>query len=157
MRILLTALAALMLTGCSLADFNEKAETSHRVITVVAESVEQAEPVIAGIEAAVGPTVTEEQKATSVGISGKIESGAKAIAGVAAAIPGGEGVGLILGAIGTLAGALSTVMARRKTKKLAVAAVNAADTVPGGGKALVDAAKAVDVGDMVDSVYKRTL
>jgi len=156
MKQVFLALAILALSGCSLMDMGEQpAQTTHRVITVVADSVEQAEPVIAGIEAAVGPVVTEGQQAKGVEVAGMTQTVAQTGAAIAAAVPGGQGVALVLGAIGTLAGALGTMIGKRKTKAVAVAAVNAADKVEGGGKALVESAKAAGVGQIVEAVYTR--
>lgn len=134
---------------------SQPVQTTHRVITVVADSVEQAEPVVAGIEAAVGPIVTEDQQSKGVVALGYGEKLATGAAAIANAIPGGQGVAVILGGIGTLLGALGTLLGRRKTKALTVAAINAADSVAGGGKALVEAAKSQGVGQIVEAVYQR--
>ena len=157
-KILIIAVMALAASGCSLMDLgpdSEPVQTTHRVITVVANSTAQAEPVLQGIEAAVGPAVTEGQQTKGVEVGGMVQTVANTGAAIANAIPGGQGVAVLLGALGTLAGAVTTMLGKRKTKAVAVAAVNAADALPGGGKALTEAAKTAGVGNVVDAVYKR--
>ena len=156
MKKLLLAVSVLCLSGCSLMDFGaDKATEYVRVVPIITKSMEDAEPVIQGIEAATGPVLTDEQQARGTSGAGVVQTVANLGAGIANAVPGGQGVAVVLGAIGSLAGAVSTFLSRRKTKKVATAAVVAA-AIPGGGKALTDAAKSAGVADLVHTVYMET-
>jgi len=138
--------ASLSFGGCSLLNFNEGAPEASRKIIVVANSIEKGDAVAAEIEKELGvQAVQPDTAAKGEAVAGTVGLIANAAAGIAAVIPGGQGVGLILGALGTLAGAVGTFMGRRKAAKIATAAVTAADKIPGGGTAMKDAATVAGV------------
>jgi len=146
-RMMLLTTCLLALGGCSMMEWNnrtdEAAEVTKKVVVVVQGAAEKAEPVVVSVEEATGGVLTEGQKDTATQVAGTVETVATTASGIAGLIPGGQGIAAILGAVGTFAGFLSSWFARRKTKKVAKAAVLAADAVPtgaGGGQAITDAA-----------------
>jgi hypothetical protein len=141
--------------GDGKVDAQEVAKAAADMAPVVDAAANASEPAINEIERATGPVLTEKQKARGQAIANGAEAVLKTGGGIATAIPGGQTAALILTTLGTLAGTIGTVLSRRQTKKVAVAAVNAADTNPGGGKALVSAATDAGVGDLIAAVHSR--
>ena len=139
-KITIAAACICLIAGCSFLQFNEGAQKAAGTTVVIAKSLDAAEPVVVEFEKQAGAFVTEGQKSTAANVTSKVQATTGVLAGIAAVIPGGQGVAALLGGIGTIAGAVGTFFARRKTRKVAKAAVLAADSLPGGGKAITTAA-----------------
>lgn len=151
--------ALLVLPGCKAP---EAAGEVRDKIVVIAESIEAAEPVVAALEKATGGTLPIEVAIKGEEISNQVEVIAKragAAAAVVSAIPGPQqpiagGLAVVLGALGTLAGAVGAFFhQRRKAQNVAHAAVMAAETMPGGGNAIVEAAEDAGADELIRASY----
>jgi hypothetical protein len=125
------------LGGCSVVEFQAKseavAEEVKRVTVTIPKAADTAEPAVVVVETAAGGFMTQEQQDSGVAIATTAEKVAQTAAGVAALIPGGQGIAAILAALVPFAGFLGRWIGRRKVKSVAKAAVRAADEHQGGG------------------------
>lgn len=149
MRKILWVPMVMLLSGCSVMEFSSKseevAETTKRVTVTLQNAAEKAEPVVVAVEETVGPALTQSQVDSGQAYASTAEKVAQTAAGVAALIPGGQGIAAILAALVPLAGFVGRWFGKRKVKDVAKAAVVAADATTGGGRAITDAAIAMDV------------
>lgn len=139
-------------------------KVNNDVLPAVEKAVEAAEPAIQEVEKVTGGVVTEKQKEKGTSILKGVEDAAKSI-GEGAKAGGLESLFLIMTTLASIAGIGGTVLERRKTKaekqktkKVGVAAVNAADALPkgqGAGRALADAAKDQGVADFIGAIHSR--
>lgn len=159
-------IAVVLLSGCSVIEFTSEQvpAASNAVITGITEG----EPVIEALEAATGYTIAPELASTGKTIAGKVEMGARALQGVAAAataIPGPQqpiagGVAIALGAIVGLAGAVGRFFAKREATlaKSAVATmIKATVPIPGSGEAVKSSLPSAAVGDYIEETYKEVI
>ena len=118
--------------------------------TMMIISVAVASITIAGCSADWGMIETRADQVAAVTEQGE------QVATVLAPFTAGYGgaVAVILGGLGTIAGAVSSLAKSKKVKSLAAAAVEAADSVPGGGKAITAAALANGVIGEVKTAHK---
>jgi len=148
---ILCILCVSCLSGCALMEITpQSADSAGQAVT---STVDQAEPVIGALENATGPVLTESQKSTGVKVAGTIQTVANTGSAIASSIPGGQGVGVALGLVGTIAGAIGTLISRRKTKQMAKAAVKAAEMKSGAGSDLSKTAAAAGVANEIREAY----
>ena len=142
-----------LVVGCDAQDSAKKADEAAK--QVVAASV-KAEPVLNALEDAAGPVLTETQKSKAERVVKVVHDVSRIGGPVAGGFPGGQGIAAVLGVLTTISAGVLAFLERRKTKKerqnkkaVARAAVKAADSLPGGGKAISDAALRGGVGNEI--------
>ena len=89
----------------------------------------------------------------------KVQGGAATTSEVAAVTspftgPYGPLVGTVAGAVGTIAGAVAAFARARQARNAAKAAVIAAEKVPGGGAALIEASSKTGVSTLITAAYE---
>ena len=145
-------LAATLCVCAGCPEDDPRVEMARDKITVIAASIEAAEPVVAELEK-LAPGIPIEVVEKGEAAANKVEivcSRASTAAKIFALIPGATqpfaaGAAAILGALGTLAGAVGTFFQRRKAASIAKAAVIAAEKTKGGGAAIVNASTVAGV------------
>lgn len=152
-KILLPIVTVFCLGGCAaLSDIDNGASKAAPPVVIVADSVANAEPVIAALEQATGKTINPAIAAKGEIVSNKVASVSKTGAGIATAL-GRPGIGALLAGLAALAGGVSSFFHRRRSQKIALAASKAADLSTGGGQKLVDEAEKLGVADAIKKAY----
>ena len=154
MRILSLVLICSVTAGCSIEGvpmINQKVDT-------VNQSVVKADPVIDGLEAAIGrPIVSPKVAATGEKVTSTGQTVLRVGAGIATAA-GQPAIGGLLIALSGLMGTFAGIF--RKRKKTAEQAVNtlikAGNQSPGFGKNVAEKALADGNSDYIETAYKQT-
>ena len=154
MRILSLVLICSVTAGCSIEGvpmINQKVDT-------VNQSVVKADPVIDGLEAALGrPIVSPKTAAIGERVTGTGQTVLRVGAGIATAA-GQPAIGGLLIALSGLMGTFAGIF--RKRKKTAEQAVNtlikAGNQSPGFGKNVAEKALADGNSDYIETAYKQT-
>lgn len=162
-KILLIAVAALLLAGC---DFVMTKQVSDYVGAKAPAALETADAATVAVENAIGkPIISRESAATGESVAGKIETVARVGKGGAETLtnflpedkkPYGQLATGILGTLTILASGAAEWFRRRKNST-AKAAVMAAEILPNGGKALAAAAAAQGASKDIQAAYEASL
>jgi len=153
-KIFLPIVAVMCLGGC-LSDFDVAAGKAAPPVVIVADSVANAEPVIAALEEATGKTISPSVAAKGEVVSNRVATVSKTGAGIATAL-GQPGIGALLAGLAALAGGVGSFFHRRRARKIALAASRAADNSEKGGAKLLAEASRLGVSDAISKVYRES-